>query len=204
MTWGEIKTITLQKMFASGGDDPLGDDLALPYLPAMPYAANEGLHLLAAAGRFLQRALTLDAGGEPAGHMLRYDLRDITGDFYALDTEQIYLETDRGRTPADGAQAEGESILWLPAVPGGVYTVYYYAYPAPVRDNTPDKQELALPPEAAVLLPLYMASQLYKDDDAGLSALYRQEFDVGLEHLRRSAARFRGGRGAFRSATGWW
>ena len=204
MTWGEIKTIALQKMFAYGGDDPLAQDLAEPYLPAMPHAANEGLSLLATAGRFIQRRLVMAADGETPGNMLRCDLREAAPDFYALDPEQIYLSSPAGHAPADTAQTEGESILWLPAVPGGEYIVYYYAYPAPLSEDTPDDQALSLPPEAEVLLPLYMASQLYKDDDPALATLYRQEFDVGLETLRRSAPRLRAGGRAFRSVTGWW
>lgn len=204
MTWGEIKRITLQKMFAYGGDDPLADDLARPYLPGMADAANEGLQLLATAGRYIQRCLRLGPEPNPEGDMLPYDLSKLTDDFYLLDPEQIYLSTPSGRGPADGAQTEGESILWLPVVPDGTYTVYYYAYPAPLTAATPDSQVLALHPEATVLLPLYMASQLYKDDDAGLAVLYRQEFDVGLETLRRSAPRLRSGRSSFRSLTRWW
>jgi hypothetical protein len=204
MTWGEIKTITLQKMFAYGGNDPLAQDLAEPYLPAMPHAANEGLSLLATVGRFVQRRLAIVPDDEPPGNMLRYDLRELAPDFYALDPEQIYLHTPAGYGLADGAQTEGESILWLPAVPGGEYTVHYYAYPAPLTEDTSDSQALALPRESEVLLPLYMASQLYKDDDPALAALYRQEFDVGLEHLRRSFSRLRTGSGKFRSVTGWW
>lgn len=204
MTWGAIKRITLQKMFAYGGNDPLASDLAKPYLPAMADTANEGLQLLATAGRYIQRCLSLDPEIHPEGDMLRYDLRELAEDFYLLDPEQIYLSTPTGRGSADGAQTEGESILWLPAAANGVYTVYYYAYPAPLSAETPDTQPVALHPEAAVLLPLYMASQLYKDDDAGLAVLYRQEFDVGLEMLRRSAPRLRCGKPAFRSLTRWW
>ncbi|MCL2030515.1 MAG: hypothetical protein FWG93_03125 [Oscillospiraceae bacterium] len=204
MTWGEIQTITLQKMFSHGGEDPPAQDLAEPYLPAMPHAANEGLALLATAGRFIQRRLSVAPDGEPAGNMLRCDLREAAPDFYALDPEQIYLSSPAGYTPADGAQTEGESILWLPAIPGGEYIVYYYAYPAPLSADTPDGQPLALPPEAETLLPLYMASQLYKDDDPALAMLYRQEFDAGLDYLRRAAPRLRAGGRTFRSVTGWW
>ena len=43
--------------------------------------------------------------------------------------------------------------------------------------------ELDLPYDACVLMPLYMASQLMKDDDISLATQYRNEFEVGLQNL---------------------
>lgn len=43
--------------------------------------------------------------------------------------------------------------------------------------------ELGLPYDACVLMPLYMASQLMKDDDISLATQYRNEFEVGLQNL---------------------
>jgi len=49
-----------------------------------------------------------------------------------------------------------------------------------------DEYEFRLDEKGAMLLPLYMASQLYKDEDAGLAAIYRNEFEVGREQFLRS------------------
>lgn len=38
-------------------------------------------------------------------------------------------------------------------------------------------------PDVAVLLPLYMASQLYKDDDNSIATIYRNEFEVARGEL---------------------
>lgn len=43
--------------------------------------------------------------------------------------------------------------------------------------------ELTLPEDACVLIPLYIASQLYKDDDISQATAYRNEFEVGLTDL---------------------
>ena len=37
--------------------------------------------------------------------------------------------------------------------------------------------------EACIILPLYMASQLYKDDDITLATTYRNEFETELAEL---------------------
>jgi len=51
---------------------------------------------------------------------------------------------------------------------------------------TPDGYEFKLDNKGVELLPLYMASQLYKDEDVGLASIYRNEFEVGREQFLRS------------------
>ena len=67
--------------------------------------------------------------------------------------------------------------------------------------EVPDDYELPLDREVAVLLPLYMASQLYKDDDNGLATSYRNEFEIGLESLIDSSTS--DGFEEFVSESGW-
>ena len=52
-----------------------------------------------------------------------------------------------------------------------------------IDKKTLDSYELALPENACVLIPLYIASQLYKDDDISQATAYRNEFEVGLQDL---------------------
>ena len=65
----------------------------------------------------------------------------------------------------------------------GMYTIYYNAYPGQITEDTEDDYDMSLDPEVIVLLPLYMAAELYKDDDNGIATTYRNEFEVGLESL---------------------
>ncbi len=52
-----------------------------------------------------------------------------------------------------------------------------------ITDNTDDDFKLTYPEEACVLIPLYIASQLYKDDDISQATAYRNEFEVALQDL---------------------
>ena len=52
-----------------------------------------------------------------------------------------------------------------------------------IDDDWYDDDELNLPNSACVLIPLYIASQLYKDDDISQATSYRNEFEVGLQDL---------------------
>ena len=52
-----------------------------------------------------------------------------------------------------------------------------------VNYNTSANKVIDLPEDACVLIPLYIASQLYKDDDIAQATAYRNEFEVGLADL---------------------
>ena len=52
-----------------------------------------------------------------------------------------------------------------------------------IENATEDTYEISLPEDACVLIPLYIASQLYKDDDIAQATAYRNEFEVGLQDL---------------------
>jgi len=55
-----------------------------------------------------------------------------------------------------------------------------------IAADTPGEYEFKLDVKGAELLPFYMASQLYKDEDVGLATIYRNEFEVGRELFLRS------------------
>ena len=52
-----------------------------------------------------------------------------------------------------------------------------------VTSTTPVSYVFNLPEDACVLIPLYIASQLYKDDDISQATAYRNEFEIGLQDL---------------------
>ena len=52
-----------------------------------------------------------------------------------------------------------------------------------IDSDTDDDFVINYPEDACVLIPLYIASQLYKDDDMAQATAYRNEFEVGLQDL---------------------
>lgn len=52
-----------------------------------------------------------------------------------------------------------------------------------IGTDSDNETEIELPEDACVLIPLYIASQLYKDDDIAQATAYRNEFEVGLQDL---------------------
>lgn len=227
MTWGELKTITLQKVFAISDGKLVEDDTTREYLSAMPGAANEALELLATAGRFIKKKAVFRQGGEEPLHapetpeeqqtgeevhkwfplgsgINRYDLGELLEDFYSLDADGVYFNGGTAYyRPANWTMEAGQ-VFVLPANEAGTWTLWYNAYPPELKANTPEDYELPLYPEVAALLPLYMASQLYKDDDISVATQYRNEFEVGREALMSARTRGHMGKDYWHSTTNWW
>ena len=303
-TWYDIKLATLQKMF-SAGNTIVMDESTTDYLAAMPYTANEGLQMLATAGKFLTKSITIvhnvvknlltdetatkinqitsgtaeyTADGAKSYYFevtgkgtvtikvgetetvieidsksdfteyrglltnddneevklifasdypmsIRnvalylatyeteeevpayrkkyfYPMKELTDDFYMIDPKGIYYEGNYDEyLQTSEFWQEGTSTLILPRDHEGSYTVYYRAYPTEINTMTEDTYELPLDPEVLAILPLYMASQLYKDDDNGIATSYRNEFEVAFERLRNSANRY--SKEEFVSESGW-
>ena len=134
---------------------------------------------------------------------VRYYLKDLCDDFYQLGDNQIYYEgvMGSGYIQTSKYYRESDSVLVLNRDEPGSYIVYYRAYPPEITEATLDDYELPLDREVAVLLPLYMASQLYKDDDNGIATTYRNEFEVALESLVDSSTSQ--GFEEFTSESGW-
>ena len=219
MTWKDVKVAVLQRCFAITDGNLIEDDTTREYLTAAPAAANEALELLATAGRFLKRALVIRQGDgegmreengetvilQPLGSgWNRYDLSALAPDFYGLNGDGVYFEGDGHYCrPADWTLEAGR-VLVLPAGKAGAWRLWYNAYPKEITAETEDGYELPLYPEMAALLPLYIASQVYKDDDIGVAVQYRNEFEVGREALLSGNGRESMGKDYWTSTTGWW
>ncbi|MEG0804673.1 MAG: hypothetical protein RSF90_06940, partial [Pygmaiobacter sp.] len=169
MTWIQMKLATLQKMFSASGAELGKDGATADYLRAMPGAANEGLALLCTAGKFLVKSIEIVQDGTAQGAVVRYDLRELAPELYNLAGRTVMFDDGKNRTTSHVWTLEGERYLFLPAAARGTFIIYYNAFPPEITLQTADELELPLSREAAVLLPLYMASELYKEDDAALS-----------------------------------
>jgi hypothetical protein len=134
---------------------------------------------------------------------MKFNLKELIPDFYQISETDIYLESNGKPSyiAASNYYQEADNTLVIPRRDQGVYTVYYKAYPGEITLSTPDDYDMSLDPEVAAILPLYMASQLYKDDDNAIATVYRNEFEVAREALSQKARVSK--REEFISESGW-
>lgn len=217
MKWGEAKLICLQTMFANEGPALTENDSNRDYLYAMPGKANEAMLQLSLVGRPLLKEAKIAVGVEDEDaavslaalgkgeipHVLA--LKEKLPDFRAL--HQLMLDSHGIYGDAEEYRVVGDDVLVLPGDVAGVYTVIYKAYPTPVSLETLDDEVLDVNEECAALVPIYMAAELYKDDDLSLATVLRNEYEDGLQKVRAAWAESGGGGYAVamrRNTTGWW
>lgn len=119
------------------------------------------------------------------------DLVDLVSDFYKID--KLYFENYNHllENRTDYVLEDSRTLVLDNRLIGN-FILKYQAYPDKIDDETDDDDELKLHDEVAVLLPLYIASQLYKDDDIALATIYRNEFETAVNNTypRKEDARF--------------
>lgn len=221
MTWGEVKLVTLQTMFSNDGEVLVEDDVNREYLNAMPGKANEALQQLALVGHPLlktwQVRIDADAESEAASTELlilpvkqnslyKIALRHYLPRFRCLNGSDVMLDAGGIYGTAEDWRMEGDDVFVIPGEVAGTYTLWYRAYPQTITAETPDSEDIDLAPEATALIPLYIAGELYKEDDPSLATLWRNEYEDGLVKVQTAyAASGAGIRAAgMRNTTGWW
>ena len=219
MTWGEVKLAALQTMFANEGEVLTPDDINQEYINAMPAKANEALQQVASVGRPILKSWQIEVAqveeAEETAEKLvlpaaekayKISLHKSLPRFRCIDRGQVLFDDGVTYDLAEDWRLEGDDVLILPGMPVGVYTIWYRAYPQTITRSTADKEEIDLVPEAVGRLPLYMAAELYKEDELALATVLRNEYEDALEKLRR-AYEESGSMllsGARRNTTGWW
>lgn len=196
MTWKEIKVAAFQKMGSSeNGSVDFNADENRDALAAMPQACNEALQYVCDTAKPYRKhvTVTVTAG---ARTML---ISDIVQDYAHMGAMEVYRMTD-------GVPEETECTImadkYISFYSDGTFEWWYDAKPEPVTDNTADSYEFPYDPDVCVILPLYIASEVNKnDDDEGLCTTYRNEFEVAVDALRKRIAGQQ--TGAFYSLTGW-
>lgn len=217
MTWNEIRLKTLQLMFSNETAELTVDDGNEEYLNAMPGVANDALSMVTQFLPLRKRfVIEISAAAEPpeepgrltlppdASAPYRIDLRALCPDFRALDAEEIYLDRDGWHGVMTEYSVENDSVLVLDGSREETVTVYYRTYPMLITSATEGDTELGVAREAAEIIPLYMAGELYKDDDLSMAVQYRNEFEDALGKLRQTAQHRPRGSAAYRNTTGWW
>lgn len=114
----------------------------------------------------------------------KYDLSVLIRDFYDIVSIEYERIEKKGIYDSDYT-LEGDNTLIIDSKLKGNFIITYKSYPVKITENTQDGFRFNLKPEMISLLPLYIASQLYKDDDISMATIWRNEFEVSLSNLKR-------------------
>lgn len=170
MTWGEIQIESLKKMFLNNESlsvnklsDYINEKKYKTYLYAMPQACNEAINFI--VSKLGSNESTFELEKEDT---IYYDLSKKIEDFRMI--KGIYSKMpvcwkilNKNTIIIDNWQ--GEKIL-----------VSYEVKPTIINSDTDTNFVIEIASEYANLIPLYIAGELYKDDDLTLSTMYMNEF----------------------------
>lgn len=177
MTWGEIQIESLKKMFLNKEvliidklDEYKQDKKYKTYLDAMPQACNEAINYIIN----LEPIIKVEELEKTAEND-KYDLKALFSDykkFYNINTE--YSTMWKMLT---------KNIIKIDGWKQGNIDIYYEAYPKRVTGTMTATTKIDLEETFARLIPLYIAGELYKDDDLTLSTMYMNEFMTSLNSM---------------------
>lgn len=165
MTWGEIQIESLKKMFLNNEDLNV-DDLEKykvnkkykTYLYAMPQACNEAIN-------YITNLIPVIKSYELIIDKERIDLSTLIDDFKCVQniitTRKWVMETN--------------SIIKFDET-NGIAIIYYEANPKIIDSSTEISEKIEINKDCVRYIPLYIAAELYKDDDLTLSTVYMNEF----------------------------
>lgn len=165
MTWGEIQIESLKKMFLNN-DELKVDDLETyktnkkykTYLYAMPQACNEAINYIINLIPVIKSyELTIDKE--------RIDLSTLINDFKCV---QNIITTRKWNM-------ETNSVIKFDEA-NGTAIIYYEANPKIIDSDTEASESIGINKDCVRYIPLYIAAELYKDDDLTLSTVYMNEF----------------------------
>ena len=127
----------------------------------------------------------------------KYNLNELIEDFYKIVSVEYEENSEKGMYISN-YDLEGDNVFVVDTEMKGNFIITYQAYPDKISSSTADSYIFNLPAEMILLLPLYISSELYKDDDISLATSYRNQFEAGLESLDGNAVAV-----SFMSNSGW-
>lgn len=200
MTWNELRKAVLTKMFASeNGAVNLEDRDHADYLVSMPQAANEAMQYICAAGRRPRRSALIPVRKKTTRQMV--DIDAVCSDYFGCGNLEAYARDEDGVLVPVAVSVTANSFLTIP--PGVENVLWFYdAKPQYITPETDGSTIIDMDEDTLPLIALYMAAELYKDDDVQIATIYRNEFEAMLAALSQKPQGVHGGE--FTSVTGWY
>ena len=186
MTLGEIKLEALRLMFINmdkditvdGLQDLYNDSVYSMYLSNMTGAINRAIDRIVAA-KVLPMAYKkiTNADGEPLGDRMLFNLPAKIDDFFDIVSVDL-ARSDTYEENASFVQMTNNQILVK--VDDSTQILVVYNPKMSHIDNLQDTASLSMPDEIANLIPYYIKSDLYQEDNASLANDARNKFEAGL------------------------
>lgn len=204
MTWEEIQKATLDKVFSRtnyGTEVSLDSPEVADYVKAMPHNATFAFIDLAEVMP-IYKSVDVELDEQVQGNRL-LKIRELVPDFMRLCPDRLTITDEYNNFyRINDYQFDGDDQLYIPGTYTGTLVIWYEALPAQVTEQTPGDTTFELSEEAQRAIPLYVASQIFKEDDISMAVQYLNEYENVKSILASRASRTQSG-GGFTSVWGW-
>ena len=200
-TWGDILIATCRKMFlnkdaitVSDLPDLVDDRNYATYINMAPDVMNELMVILNNRVLININSMTLNLQDTLMEDYLKDDFssyvfdihkymedNEITNYLYTEVIQHTYIKRDNllfeeqdGKLYIDKRFMDRNSLT---------LTIKYRIIPERFTTTTPWNTLIDLPYNICSIVPLYLASELYKDDDISMSTAYRNQFETELDYI---------------------
>ena len=200
-TWGDIVVATCRKMFLNKDaitvadlPDLIDDRNYSTYINMAPDVMNELMVILNNRVLININSMTLNLQDTLIENYLENDLgtyvfdihkymedNEITNYLYTEVIQHTYIKRDNllfeeqdGKLYIDKRFMDRNSLT---------LTIKYRIIPERFTTTTPWSTLIDLPYNICSIVPLYLASELYKDDDISMSTAYRNQFETELDYI---------------------
>lgn len=187
-TWTTIDTITHLSDVANGYqvvkglvDNSSDNDIRLVF-----QAGDYTYHVKNIA--IYNRSFPYDDDVLTNARKIKYDLKTLIDDFYNIVSVEYESLTEKGQFNSNYL-LESDNTLVIDTEREGNYIIKYRAYPTKITTNTADTATIDMPSEVLALLPLYIVSELYKDDDISLSTQWRNQFEAEIDDIDKPSGK---------------
>ena len=190
MKIGEIKIEAIKLMFTNYGLDVsitdlqslLSDENYSSYFVNMPGSIARALDRIQNACVLPLKSYEIqNSECKFVGGMKKFDMALIS-DLYLID--RITATADAFYDANTSYFKEG-NVLVLDN-DGSVHTVLYYPTIKTITENTDDNDELWIPDYIARLIPYFIKSELFQEEEPELAAAARNLFEASLDDLKSS------------------
>ena len=200
-TWGDIVVATCRKMFLNKDaitvadlPDLIDDRNYSTYINMAPDVMNELMVILNNRVLINIDTITIDLKNVLFEDYIEEDFsayvfdihqymvdNEITNYLYTEVIQHTYIKRDNllfeeqdGKLYIDKRFMDRNSLI---------LTIKYRIIPERFTTTTPWNTIIDLPYNICAIVPLYLASELYKDDDISLATAYRNQFETELDYI---------------------
>ena len=204
MTWEEIQKATLDKVFSRtnyGTEVSLDSPEVADYVKAMPHNATFAFIDLAEVMP-IYKSVDVELDERVQGNRL-LKIRELVPDFMRLCPDRLTITDEYNNFyRINDYQFDGDDQLYIPGTYTGTLVIWYEALPQQVTEQTPGDTTFDLSEEAQRAVPLYIASQIFKEDDISMAVQYLNEYENVKAILASRSSQTQSG-GGFTSVWGW-